>query len=157
MCVYLFLALPRKDTLLRGFNEQPIGRPRPVSERSLHLQVPGNGPVPRVRLHGLRSAGRNPRSMDDMVAKDIWLVLRSTKHIVGQILSNYFGANGWWDIFSDMAVGQNQWYHFGVGAPPILAYFSGDWDVHWGYRILTHGHLAVAQKDVSQTCHRCDR
>ena len=29
-----------------------------------------------------------------------------------------------------MAVGQNQWYHFGVGAPPILVYFSGDWDVH---------------------------
>ena len=28
-----------------------------------------------------------------------------------------------------MAVGQNQWYHFGVGAPPILVYFSGDWDV----------------------------
>ena len=26
-----------------------------------------------------------------------------------------------------------QWYHFGVGAPPILVYFSGDWDVHWGY------------------------
>ena len=23
--------------------------------------------------------------------------------------------------------------HFGVGAPPILVYFSGDWDVHWGY------------------------
>ena len=22
-----------------------------------------------------------------------------------------------------MAVGQNQWYHFGVGAPPILVYF----------------------------------
>ena len=32
-----------------------------------------------------------------------------------------------------MAVGQNQWYHFVVGAPPILVYFSGDWDVHWGY------------------------
>ena len=28
----------------------------------------------------------------------------------------------------NMAVGQNQWYHFGVGAPPILVYFSGDWD-----------------------------
>ena len=40
-----------------------------------------------------------------------------------------------------MAVGQNQWYHFGVGAPPILVYFSGDWDVHWGYGILTHGHI----------------
>ena len=32
-----------------------------------------------------------------------------------------------------MAVGQNQWYHFGVVAPPILVYFSWDWDVHWGY------------------------
>ena len=40
-----------------------------------------------------------------------------------------------------MAVGQNQWYHFGVGAPPILVYFSGDRDVHWGYGILTHGHI----------------
>ena len=36
---------------------------------------------------------------------------------------------------------QNQWYHFGVGAPPILLYFSGDWDV--GYGILTHGHVAA--------------
>ena len=31
-----------------------------------------------------------------------------------------------------MAVGQNQWHHFGVGAPPILVYFSGDWDVFTG-------------------------
>ena len=41
-----------------------------------------------------------------------------------------------------LAVGQLQWYHFGVGAPPILVYFSGDWDVHWVYGLLTHGHLA---------------
>ena len=34
----------------------------------------------------------------------------------------------------------NQWYH-GVGAPPILVYFSGDWDVHWRYGMLTHGHI----------------
>ena len=40
-----------------------------------------------------------------------------------------------------MAVGQNQWYYFEVGAPPILVYFSGDWDVHWGYGILTLGHM----------------
>ena len=41
-----------------------------------------------------------------------------------------------------MAVGQNQWYHFGVGAPPILViYFNGGWDVHWGYGILTQGHV----------------
>ena len=34
-----------------------------------------------------------------------------------------------------MAVGQNQWYHFGVGAPPVLVFFffCGNWDVHWGY------------------------
>ena len=38
---------------------------------------------------------------------------------------------------------QNQWYHFGIGAPPILVYFSGDWDVHWGYRVLTNGHIIV--------------
>ena len=43
-----------------------------------------------------------------------------------------------------MAVGQNQWCHFGVGAPLILVYFSGDWDVHWGYRFLTHGHVGLS-------------
>ena len=35
----------------------------------------------------------------------------------------------------DVAVGQYQWYHFGVGA-------SGDWDVHWGTgsdRLLADG------------------
>ena len=32
-----------------------------------------------------------------------------------------------------MAVGQNQWYHSGIGAPPILVFFSADWDVNWGY------------------------
>ena len=35
-----------------------------------------------------------------------------------------------------------------VGAPPILVYFSGDWDVHCGYRILTHGQLL----SVNQGC-----
>ena len=42
-----------------------------------------------------------------------------------------------------MAVGQNQWYHLGVGAQPMLVYFSGAWDVHWGYGILTHGQMSV--------------
>ena len=42
-----------------------------------------------------------------------------------------------------MGVGQDQWYHFGVGAPPISVYFSG-WigmfteGTIW---ILTHGHI----------------
>ena len=45
-----------------------------------------------------------------------------------------------------MAVGQHEWYHFGVGAPPILVYFSGDWDVHWGYGVLTHSHIHLQVK-----------
>ena len=52
------------------------------------------------------------------------------------------------DNKSDLAMGQNQWYHFGVGTPPmlpILVYISGDWDVHWGYRVLTHSHLEPCQ------------
>ena len=32
----------------------------------------------------------------------------------------------------------HQWYQFGVGAPPILVYFSEDLDVRWGYGLLTH-------------------
>ena len=40
-----------------------------------------------------------------------------------------------------MAVGQNQWYHFGVGAPPILEP-TLDWDVHGGYDLdFDHGHV----------------
>ena len=42
----------------------------------------------------------------------------------------------------DMAVGQT--YHFGV-APPILVFFGEDWDFHWGYGILTHGHIGRAK------------
>ena len=40
-----------------------------------------------------------------------------------------------------LGCGQNQWYHFGVGVPSIFVNFSGDWDVHWGYGILTRGRL----------------
>ena len=43
---------------------------------------------------------------------------------------------------NQVAVGQNQWYHFWVGAPPILVgMLVGDWDVHWEYEILTHGQV----------------
>ena len=31
--------------------------------------------------------------------------------------------------------------HFGIGAPPIFAYFIGDWGVHWGYGVLTLSHI----------------
>ena len=36
--------------------------------------------------------------------------------------------------------------HFGVGTPPIFVFFSGDWDVHWGCRLLTHGHMGLFLK-----------
>ena len=48
-----------------------------------------------------------------------------------------------------VAVGQNQWHHFGVSAPPMLVYFGGDWDVHWGYGILTHGHVLAAVVELA--------
>ena len=48
-----------------------------------------------------------------------------------------------------LAAGQNQWCHFGVGAAPILAYFSGDWHVHWGYGILAHGCLKMAVNQLA--------
>ena len=44
-----------------------------------------------------------------------------------------------------MAVGQNQWYHFGVGAPhflePILVVGLGP--VHWGYDFPLGIHLTL--------------
>ena len=45
-----------------------------------------------------------------------------------------------------VAVGQKQWYHFGVGAPPILVYFSGWIGMFTGGTIwiLTHGHVSGA-------------
>ena len=45
---------------------------------------------------------------------------------------------------STQAMAQNQWDPIlGFGAPPMLVLFSGDWDVHWGYGLLTHGHLGT--------------
>ena len=40
------------------------------------------------------------------------------------------------------------WYHFGRGelTTHVGLYFSGDWDVHWGYGVLTQGLLAVGEK-----------
>ena len=35
---------------------------------------------------------------------------------------------------------------FWEGAPPILVYFSGDWDVHVGYGVLTHGQILQSQE-----------
>ena len=29
----------------------------------------------------------------------------------------------------------------------MLVYFSGHWDVHWGYGVLTHGHIDVGSRN----------
>ena len=52
-------------------------------------------------------------------------------------------------------MGQNQWYHFGVGAPPILIYLNKDWDVHWGYVILPHGHKTLGSVSFHLQESRC--
>ena len=44
-----------------------------------------------------------------------------------------------------MAVGQNQWYHFwGRCTTHFRTYFSGDWDVHWGYDLAFEKPMAKA-------------
>ena len=47
---------------------------------------------------------------------------------------------------SQMAVGQNQWDPILVGrcTTHFRTYFSGDWDVHWGYGLLTHGQMVTS-------------
>ena len=48
-------------------------------------------------------------------------------------LTQYLGLRG--------GCGSKPMVPFGVGAPPILVYSTGDWDVHWGYGTLTHGQV----------------
>ena len=44
--------------------------------------------------------------------------------------------------------------HFGVGefTTHFRTYFSGDWDVHWGYALWTHGHVCVTGKSSCPWC-----
>ena len=42
--------------------------------------------------------------------------------------STAFPGMGFWKV--KLIGWKHQWYHVGVGAPPILVYFSWDWDVH---------------------------
>ena len=43
---------------------------------------------------------------------------------------------------------QNQWDPIlgFFGAPHFRTYFSGDWDVHWGCGVLTHGQMEPGRK-----------
>ena len=91
------------------------------------------------------SLAQHESSGFDLLVLKVFFFFYSLPHIASVVFSICFKEiNG----FSYLAVGQNQWYHFGVGAPLILVYFSGDWDVHWGYGILTHGHFFILPSPV---------
>ena len=53
---------------------------------------------------------------------------------------------------TDVAVGQHKWYHFGAGefTTHFRTCFSGDWDVYWGYGLLTHSHVSKQGMKCSQ-------
>ena len=38
--------------------------------------------------------------------------------------------------------------------PHFRTYFSGDWDVHWGYGILTHGQMFTPYESTNQLINR---
>ena len=69
-----------------------------------------------------------------------------------QLRPLFWGARAWprvmRQIWTYMALGQINGTHLGVGAPPILVYFSGAWDVHWGYGLLTHVHMQIVSRKV---------
>ena len=45
--------------------------------------------------------------------------------------------------------------HLGIGAPPILVHLSGDWDVHKGYGIVTHGYMrSLSQNETPRRTRR---
>ena len=47
-------------------------------------------------------------------------------------------------------VGQNQWCNFGVGEfTTHVSLLSGDWDVHWGYGVLTHGQMVLVSRQLA--------
>ena len=88
-----------------------------ANQKEVHFQNPPHLPSPEALPNGAWSSGQPPRSIQPAHIQPTF----PTKN---------------------MAVGQNQWYHFGVGAPLILVYLcSGDWDVHWGYGVFTHGDI----------------
>ena len=70
------------------------------------------------------------------------LVKKHVHCLPSSSLAGHAGPGSIYCFGHNVAVGQHQWYHFGVGSTPIVVYFSGDWDVHWGYGLLTHGHVA---------------
>ena len=53
-------------------------------------------------------------------------------------------------LVRDMAMGHNLWLYFGVDEHPFATYF----DVHQGYRVLTHSHMSQNSFSVDMPCGR---
>ena len=51
-------------------------------------------------------------------------------------------SRGAWPLAHVAMTSKPMGSHFKIGAPPIIVYFSGDWDVHWTYGVLIHGQVA---------------
>ena len=49
-------------------------------------------------------------------------------------------------------VGLVNWLWVKTSGTMILVHFSGDWDVHWGCRILTHGQLTPLLVAIRESC-----
>ena len=98
-----------------------------------------------------------------LVAKGSSCHIISIKHVAGyflrklQPMASFFLChpfNGigpsWQEVDMGLPIFIWPWVNtngtnLGLGAPPISVYFSGDWDVHWGYGVLTHSHLDMGQ------------
>ena len=77
---------------------------------------------------------------------------KSYRRVIAQATNNLLGWRN-----TQVAVGQNQWYHFGVGEfiTHFRTYFSGwiESDVHRGYDLgLTHGQVGA----IAPCIHRFD-
>ena len=94
------------------------------------------------------SATVSPQVQEDSrLAAPGWLRVKTgsgSKYVpkIGTLVNGNMDQNPvvlWWFNFD-----QNQWYHFGVGefTPHFRTYFSGDWDVHWRYGVLTHSRVS---------------
>ena len=148
----VFLALLPTNPPFLGlfFQIQPNFKHRflgQLTPRPGRIRWPSAAPAPSAARFG-------PGAAPAPLAREVRRWLRWLVREMQGMSWNDSELSNWWLFFYlfwgdpqpcgsplELAVGQNQWYHFGAGAPPILVYFSGDWDVHWGYRNLTRGQL----------------
>ena len=127
-------------------------RPPPKKKKRRRDPSPPPPPAPSKKEEDYHHRGRlsSPPSFNQQRRFHPSHVRRSSRGS-GTALARRL-AGGWRERHVDgsvshkaVGVGQYQWDPILVGrrTTPFRTYFSGDWDVHWGYGILTHGHMGV--------------